>query len=283
MCCATPLGELSIELDEAPRPLAGVETYDTRVERLDRLAPDVIGLALRLQGGRRIEFLAGQYLNVVLPDGERRAYSFTTASGATDLVELQIRRIPGGRFSTLLFESVRPGDALRIEGPFGDFVLREPSDRPVVFVAGATGFAPVKSLLEEGFRRGTRRQMHLYWGVRTRADLYLAELAERWAREHPNFRFVPVLSEPAPQDDWHGRTGLVHEAILADFHDLSGHEVYACGSLRMVQAARPAFVAQGLAEDACHSDAFTEVPPSVAAPADLAGEGRSAATTPPAA
>jgi NAD(P)H-flavin reductase/ferredoxin/quinol-cytochrome oxidoreductase complex cytochrome b subunit len=278
MCCATPLGELSIELDDGQRPLAGVETYDARVERLDRLAPDVIGLALRLQGGRRIEYLAGQYLNVVLPAGERRSYSFTTASGSTDLVELQVRRIPGGRFSTMLFESIRPGDALRVEGPFGDFVLREPSDRPVVFVAGATGFAPVKSLLEEAFRRGARRPMHLYWGVRTRADLYAAELAGRWAREHPNFRFVPVLSEPAPGDRWDGRTGLVHEAILADFPDLSGHEVYACGSLRMVQAARPAFVAQGLAEDACHSDAFTEVPPSAAAAAGPVGSGGAAAT-----
>jgi NAD(P)H-flavin reductase len=124
-------------------------------------------------------------------------------------------------------------------------------------VAGATGFAPVKSLLEEAFWLGIERPLHLYWGVRQRRDLYLIELPLRWAREHPNFRFVPVLSEPAADEHWEGRTGLVHEAILADFPDLSGFSVYACGSVRMVTAARPAFVAQGLSEDACHSDAFT--------------------------
>jgi CDP-4-dehydro-6-deoxyglucose reductase, E3 len=265
MCCATPLSELSIELDDDAQARVAVPQYDARVERLEPLAHDVMALGLALEGGRRIEFLAGQYVNVVLPDGERRSYSFTTASASTDRVELQIRRVPGGRFTTMLFETLKVGDLLRIEGPLGQFVLREPSDRPIIFVAGANGFAPVKSLLEEAFLRGIERPMFLYWGVRRRRDLYLADLAERWAREHPNFRFVPVLSEPAPEDRWTGRTGLVHEAILADFPDLSGYLVYACGSLRMVEAAQPAFVAHGLSQDACYSDAFTAVPRSDAA------------------
>ncbi|MCZ7562200.1 MAG: hypothetical protein M5U30_21030 [Burkholderiaceae bacterium] len=151
---------------------------------------------------------------------------------------------------------MKVGDPLTFEGPVGSFVLHEPSDKPLIFVAGATGFAPVKSLLEQAFRMGIERPLHLYWGVRRRRDLYLTELPQQWAREHPNFHFVPVLSEPAPEDEWTGRMGLVHEAILTDFPDLSGFSVYACGSVRMVEAARPAFVAQGLHEDACFSDAF---------------------------
>jgi CDP-4-dehydro-6-deoxyglucose reductase len=126
----------------------------------------------------------------------------------------------------------------------------------MIFVAGATGFAPVKSMLEYAFRRGIRRRMLLYWGVRSLKDLYLAELPRQWAREHGNFTFVPVLSDPAPEDHWQGRTGLVHEAILADFADLAGYQVYACGSVAMVQAAHPAFRAKGLAQDDCFSDAF---------------------------
>jgi NAD(P)H-flavin reductase/ferredoxin len=257
LCCATAEGDVEIEYEagaavrEQPLPV-----YAARVERLDKLAHDVMRVALRLEGGKRVAFEAGQYLNVLLPDGERRAYSFTVPSGETDLVELHIRRQPGGKFTTQVFDRMRTGDRVRFEGPLGEFALHEPSERPLIFVAGATGFAPVKSLLEQAFAMGLARPLHFYWGVRSRRDLYLAELPERWAAEHPNFRFVPVLSEPLPEDDWTGRTGLVHEAILADFPDLSGFAVYACGSVRMVEAARPAFVAQGLAEDFCYSDAF---------------------------
>jgi len=164
-----------------------------------------------------------------------------------------------------VFETMKPGDELSIEGPVGSFVLHEPSEKPLIFVAGATGFAPVKSLLEQAFRMGIERPMYFYWGVRRPRDLYLLDLPRQWEREHPNFHFVPVASEPLPEDDWQGRTGFVHEAILADFPDLRGFSVYACGSVRMVQAARPAFVAQGLHEDACYSDAFT--PQSTITPA----------------
>lgn len=143
-----------------------------------------------------------------------------------------------------------------IEGPLGAFVLREPSEKPLIFVAGATGFAPVKSLLEQAFLTGITRPLYLYWGVRQRRDLYMAELPERWQREHPNFRFVPVLSDPRPDDAWLGRTGLVHEAILVDFPDLSGSAVYACGSTQMILTARPAFAKQGLTDEFCFFDAL---------------------------
>ena len=199
-----------------------------------------------------------------LEDGARRAYSFTTPSGSGERIDLHVRRQSGGRFTSQVFETMRVGDTLTIEGPLGSFVLHEPSDRPLIFVAGATGFAPVKSLLEEAFALGIARPLYLYWGVRSRRDFYLYELPQAWAREHANFHFVPVLSEPLPEDAWEGRTGLVHQAILEDFPDLRGFSVYACGSVNMVNAARPAMMAQGLEGEACYSDAL--------APAAQAGD-----------
>ncbi|MCC6868323.1 MAG: cytochrome b N-terminal domain-containing protein [Burkholderiales bacterium] len=269
LCCARALSDVEFEYEaDAAARGTQIDTYEAHVERLTPLAHDVMLVALRLSEGRKIEFEAGQYVNVVLDGGERRSYSFTTPSGATELIELHVRLMPGGLFTSRVFESMKVGDAITLEGPIGSFVLHEPSEKPLIFVAGATGFAPVKSLLEQAFQMGIERPLYLYWGVRQRRDLYLTELPERWAREHPNFHFVPVLSDAAPEDAWHGRTGLVHEAILADFPDLSGFAVYACGSVRMVEAARPAFVTQGLHENACYSDAFTPAggaPPGSAA------------------
>jgi NAD(P)H-flavin reductase len=164
---------------------------------------------------------------------------------------------------------MKAGERLRFEGPVGSFFLREDGEKPVIFVAGATGFAPVKSMVEHAFHAGVRRPMVLYWGTRRLADMYLRELPERWEKEHPNFRFVPVLSEPAATDAWEGRTGLVHEAILADYPDLAGHRIYACGSVKMVEAAQPAFAKQGLSPDDCFSDAFKLAPRIHAEEADL--------------
>jgi NAD(P)H-flavin reductase len=164
--------------------------------------------------------------------------------------------VPGGRFTTHVFNDMRVGETVKFEGPLGFLSVQDRGNRPVIYVAGATGFAPVKSLIEHTFATGSGRRMFLYWGVRRRRDLYCPELPEQWEREHPNFTFVPVLSEPAPEDHWPGRTGLVHQAILADFPSLAGHEIYACGSMQMVEVARPSFIAQGLSEDACFSDAF---------------------------
>jgi NAD(P)H-flavin reductase/ferredoxin len=272
LCCAVPLSDVEIELEEgAALRESAVPVYEAKVTRLERLAPDVMLLELALPAGQKIRYEAGQYLNILLEDGARRSYSFTAPSGETDRIELHVRRVPGGRFTTRVFESMKVGDKLRFEGPLGEFILHEPSDRPLIFVAGATGFAPVKSLLEQAFRMGIKRPMYLYWGVRKRRDFYLFDLPQRWAEQHPNFHFVPVLSEPGPDDEWTGRTGLVHEAILADFPDLSGHSVYACGSLNMVAAAVPDFIAHGLDETQCFSDAFTPqggAPAAAPAPAD---------------
>ncbi len=255
LCCATALDDAEIEY-EASAAAPEFKEYRGRVVKMEKLTYDVMRVLLRLPEGQQIPFKAGQYINVILDDGQRRAFSFANPPHEAEFVELQIRLMKGGRFTTHVFEKMKEGDEVRFEGPIGDFSLRE-SQRPIVFVAGATGFAPVKSMVEDAFQRGLKREIHLYWGVRQLRDLYLPELPRQWARDHANFHFIPVLSEPAPEDVWTGRTGLVHQAILEDFPELKGHEIYACGSVRMVEAIFPFLKSHGAEDGACFSDAFT--------------------------
>lgn len=260
-CCATPLSDL--ELEYVPGVLVSglaVQHHRARVLSIVKLADDVMQLKLALVGEEKLRFYAGQYLNVILADGQKRSFSFATAPDDGATIELHIRHIAGGVYTTHVFTTMRVGDIVEFEGPLGSFFLREENTKPIIFVAGATGFAPVKSMLEHAFRTGLKRRMVLYWGVRSKRDLYLGELPERWAAEHANFTFIPVLSAPGPEDHWTGRTGFVHEAILHDYPDLSGHELYACGSVAMVEAAHPAFAAHGLSPDDCFSDAFKLAP-----------------------
>jgi len=261
MCCA--VAEDDVEIDVAGVASlaadAALRRWHGRVDSLDRLADNVMRVRIALPDGERIAFAAGQYINIVLPGGQRRAFSFANPPHDNALIELHVRRIPEGLFTTQVFTTMQAGDAIDFEGPLGHFTLRD-SERPILFVAGATGFAPVKSIVEDAFQRGLKRPMQLYWGVREAKDLYALDLAERWQREHANFSVVPVVSHAAPDDPWPGRRGLVHEAMLADHPDLTGCEVYACGSVQMVEAAVPAFIAQGLEEPFCFSDAFTPSP-----------------------
>ncbi|MDP3759417.1 MAG: cytochrome b N-terminal domain-containing protein [Ramlibacter sp.] len=255
MCCAVPSGDVVIDVEGLEAASTAQKVHTGRVVALERLAEDVMRVQIALPDEGPLQFIAGQYINIVLEDGARRAFSFANPPHQNDVIELHVRRIPGGRFTGHVFEGMRLGDTVRFEGPLGSFALQD-SDRPILFVAGATGFAPVKSIVEDAFHRGIRRPMRLYWGVRRRQDLYLLDVAEGWQRDHPQFTVVPVLSEPQPEDDWHGRTGLVHEAMLADAGDLAGQEVYVCGSVKMVEAAVPAFMDHGLADGACYTDAF---------------------------
>ena len=201
MCCAIPRSDLEIEVESPACDDGAVHSYVGRVESLERLTDDVIRLEISLPENQRIEFAAGQYINIVLEDGQRRAFSFANPPHDNERIELHIRLIPGGRFTTQVFTSMKTGDPLNFEGPFGRFTLRA-GEKPILFVAGATGFAPVKSIVEDAFHRGVQRPMHLYWGVRQRKDLYLLGLAERWQREHSNFTVTPVLSEASPADQW---------------------------------------------------------------------------------
>ena len=256
-CRAVPLSDLEIEFYEREElKQAPVRIMTCRVRATRRLSPDVMALSLERPAGESLNFFAGQHFDVLLEDGARRSFSFANPPHDNEFIEMHVRHIPGGRFTTRVFTEMKVGDELRIEGPLGTFLEDDGGEVPTIFLAGATGFAPVKSMLEHRFHVGSRGRMLLYWGVRSRADLYMADLPSAWQRDHPNFSFVPVLSAALPEDRWEGRTGLVHEAVLADFPDLSGFRVYACGSMQMVQAARPAFLTHGLPEGMCVSDAF---------------------------
>ena len=260
-CQATPKSDLEIVPREIRRiDPAARSTIDAKVLRVVEAADDVRIVQLRFPAGVRAKFKAGQYLEVFLPDGSRRSFSMANAPQQSDVAVLHVRVVPGGKFSEEVLPKLAPGDILRVEIPAGDFWLRD-SAQPAVFVASGTGFAPVKSILEDAFRKRLARAMVLYWGARRRKDLYLIELPEKWAIQQPQFRFVPVLSEP--EADWQGRVGFVHRAVMEDCPTLAGHQVYACGVTAMIDAARRDFTTQrDLSPDDFYCDAFVT-------PADL--------------
>ncbi len=257
-CRARPLSDLTLEVKEigAARDIM-VKTLPCRVEQMEKRADDVMVLKIKLPANERLQFLAGQYIDFQLKDGRSRSYSLANPPHDDALLELHIRHVPGGLFSAQVFSVMKARDILRLKGPLGSFFIREDSDKPMIFVAGGTGFAPIKGVLEHAFAAHMDREMVLYWGARARKDLYMAELPQRWAAEHPNFSFIPVLSEPAPDDAWPGRTGNVHAAVLADFSDLSGYQVYVSGAPVMVDSARETFTrSRGLPEDQFFADSF---------------------------
>jgi CDP-4-dehydro-6-deoxyglucose reductase len=233
----------------------------TRVISIDKPAPDVAVLKMQLPANDPLRYRAGQYVEFILRDGARRSYSMANAphtQGDKPWIELHIRHMPGGKFTEHVFGAMKEKEILRIEGPFGSFFLREDSAKPIVLLASGTGFAPIKAIIEHMQFKGIDRSAVLYWGCRGKADLYQHAWAEQAAADMPNLRYVPVLSEPTPQDAWSGRTGLVHHAVMQDLPDLSGYQVYACGVPVMVESAKRDFVARrGLPEDEFYADAFT--------------------------
>lgn len=257
-CRAVPRSDLHLDLPAHTRPdePQQVRTLPCRVERIERLAPEVMGLSLKLPDHDPLRFRAGQYLDVLLRDGSRRAFSFASAPALSPYLELHIRRVPGGRFTTEVFERLGERALLRVQAPLGDFGLDPTSTAPAILIGGGTGFAPLKSMIEDAIARGLQRPLLLYRGARTRADLYLPDLAPRWAAEHPWFGHQAVLSEPEP--DWDGRRGLVHQAVIEDFPDLAGHQVYISGPPAMIEHARPALLARGLDPAALFTDAFVD-------------------------
>lgn len=255
-CCAKATSDLTIEVKEvgAAKDIP-IRTLPCRIERMEKLADDVMALWLKLPSNERLQFLPGQYLDFLLKDGKRRSFSLANSPEEDSLLELHIRHVPGGQFTDHVFGAMKAKDIMRISGPYGSFFLRE-SEKPAIFLAGGTGFAPIKSILQHAFHHAVARECVLYWGAKTPPDLYLSSLPEQWQRERNNFRYIPVLSEPRAEDAWSGRTGYVHQAVLDDHADLSGYEVYACGAPPMIAAAKRDFMARGLPEDAFFSDSF---------------------------
>jgi len=262
-CCAHATSDVVLESRQVTE--AGAQALGkmpVRVMALTRQSHDVMLVRLQLPAGEPLQFYAGQYVEFILRDGARRSYSMANAPHTVGVpgtgIELHLRHLPGGKFTDHVFGTMKEKEILRIEGPFGSFFLREDSDKPMVLLASGTGFAPIKALLEHMQFKGITRPVSLYWGGRRPEDLYM----DAWVREQmaqmPQLRYVPVISNATPQDNWTGRTGFVHQAVLEDFADLSGHQVYACGAPIVVDSAKRDYVAlAGLPEEEFFADAFT--------------------------
>jgi CDP-4-dehydro-6-deoxyglucose reductase, E3 len=251
LCQAKPLSDLVVEVREVKgmRP----RVIPCRVERLEKPAPDVAVIGLRLPMNENFRFLAGQYIDLLLRDNKRRSYSLATKPdpGGVTALEIHVRHTPGGLFTDHAFSKLKVRDILRFEGPLGSFYLREDSDKPIVMLASGTGFAPIKAICELALEKNIQRPMTLYWGCRVKRDLYQFEVAEKWSA--PGFKFVPVLSD----EKWSGRTGFVHRAVMEDFPDMSGVQVYACGAPIVIESARRDFSAQcQLPPDEFYADSF---------------------------
>ena len=255
MCQARPCAHVEI----APRRIERRappqrKTLTATVFRVVRPAPDISILTLRFANGVRARFQAGQYLQIRLPGGDTRNFSLANPPHDNDGAELHIRHVPRGRFSEGILAELGPGHRLVVELPFGEFFLRQ-AESPAILLATGTGFAPIKSMLEGALRRGERRPMRLYWGGRTKSDLYMLDRVAKWQDRAPWFSFVPILSRP--NTGWKGRTGLVHRAALEDNPDMTHVELYACGNPQMISAARKEFAeAAGLPKANFYADAF---------------------------
>ena len=262
-CQARPLTDLTIQCREIGSAVKGIQIkiLPARVVKMQRAAPDVMLIDLKLPAHERLQFLAGQYIDLLLRAGTRRSFSMANAPHDDGVLQLHLRDY-GGPFSQYVFSAMKEKDIIRFEGPFGTFFLREESSKPIVLLASGTGFAPIKAIVEHALHTGRTRPMTLYWGCRVRSDLYMHELAEGWHRAG-KLRYVPVLSDAPASDRWTGRTGLVHQAVMEDFPDLSSHQVYACGAPVMVEAAHRDFTSKRrLAEDDFFADSFTPSAPA---------------------
>ncbi|MDP6653490.1 MAG: CDP-6-deoxy-delta-3,4-glucoseen reductase [Gammaproteobacteria bacterium] len=257
LCQARAQSDLVIEAQELPAGAAiEIRTLPCRVSVLEKACHDVMIMRLKLSQNQSFDYLAGQYVDILLRDGRRRSFSVANAPAADAELELHVRRVPGGHFTGQVFEYLKPRDLLRLQGPYGTFFLRHQPQLPAILVAGGTGLAPIKAMLEQAFTESSRRVFHLFWGVRTWADLYLDREIQGWLEAYPNLNYTPVLSEPQEQNGWLGQTGWVHDTVLQTFPDLSRVEVYASGPPPMIEAIRSAYPAHGLPKEQLYFDSF---------------------------
>ncbi len=256
-CVSVAKSDLTLEVNEV---ISGgdieVKMLPARVDSLRKLADDVMEMTLKLPASERLAFRAGQYIEFLLRDKSRRAFSLANSPSNDEYLELHLRHVGDGKFTDHVFNEMKVKAMVRIEGPFGSFYIRDNSNRPIILIAGGTGFAPIKAMLEQLIEQQDTRVVYLYWGARTKADLYRHDLAEKWAYQYENIHYVPVLSDKHDNDEWQGREGFVHKAVAEDHADLSGFDVYMAGPPVMINAAKEKFAQQGLPIDQLYSDAF---------------------------
>jgi CDP-4-dehydro-6-deoxyglucose reductase len=256
-CQACAVSDLEIKVREIVKSTdIEIKTLPCRVEKMQLLTHDVMKLQLKLPETERLQFMAGQYIEILLKDGKRRAFSIANAPHDDAYIELHIRHVPDGHFGDFVFDGLKEKTLLRIEGPLGSYFLREDSDRPIVLMGGGTGFAPLKGMLEHAFHINFDHPIHLFCGARAKRDLYMDEMVKEWLKQHKNLKYTAVLSEPDEADDWQGEVGYVHESVVKHYPDLSGHDVYLSGPPPMVKAGMDLFYEKGLPETQIYSDSF---------------------------
>jgi CDP-4-dehydro-6-deoxyglucose reductase len=256
-CKAYPISDLEIRVREIVKSSdMEIKILPCRVDKKVLLTHDVMKLQLKLPETERLQFLAGQYIQFLLKDGKRRAYSIANAPHDDAFIELHIRHVPDGQFGDFVFDGLKEKTLMRIEGPLGSYFLREDSERPIILVGGGTGFAPLKGMLQHAFHIKLDRPIHLFCGVRAKRDLYMDDMVKQWLKQHPNLKYTPVLSEPKEEDNWQGETGFVHESVVRHYPDLSGYDVYLSGPPPMVKASMDMFYERGLPETQIYSDSF---------------------------
>lgn len=261
-CRATALSDVVLESRQVTSADAfPIRKMPVRIATMEKMSPDVMRIMLQLPSTENVQYHAGQYVEFLLRDGSRRAYSIanaphTLAAGAP-MLELHIRHMPGGKFTDHVFGAMKEKEIQRIETPFGSFYLREDSDKPMVLLASGTGFAPIKALLEHMQHKNIQRPARLYWGGRRPCDLYMNDWVMAQLTVMPNLQYIPVVSDALPEDNWTGRTGFVHAAVFQDIPDLSSHQVYACGAPVVIDAAQRDYLKHGLPTEEFFADSFT--------------------------
>ncbi len=255
LCQCKAKTDVVLEINEIDPEVAEIEvkTLPCKVESIAKLNHDVAQVILKTPSENTLQYLAGQYIDIIYPDIGMRAFSIANAPNNSNLLELHIRLIEGGEFTNIVFNDLEEKAMLNIEGPKGDFYLRDKSDNPIIMVAGGTGFGPVKAMVEHAIETNLDREINIYWGVRDLQDMY-SDLPSKWSSEYSNINFTPVLSESS--EDWDGAKGYVHEKVLIDFDNLSAYDVYVCGAPEMVKAAANSFVEKDMNKDNFFSDAF---------------------------
>jgi CDP-4-dehydro-6-deoxyglucose reductase len=252
-CVRSATSDLAIDIEDLSHvAIPAVRTLPARINSIEKLAPDVLGVKLRLPPSSELIYLAGQYIDVIGPGGIRRSYSLASAPASNNALELHIRCVPGGAMSDYWFTQAKSNDLVRLNGPMGSFFLRKLAGLHLVFLATGTGIAPVKAMLESLNACPAEDQplsITLYWGGREPQDLY--DDPSPW---HPHLKYVPVLSRAT--SNGLGVSGYVQHAMLSQAPDLGNTVVYACGSNAMIQSAKTALTEAGLDEVRFYSDAF---------------------------
>lgn len=246
---------------EIPEELFYVKEFTTTVERIRDLTHDIKEVTLRLIDPDQITIKAGQYIQFVVPEYEDldeevyRAYSVASNPGDATHVELEIRLVPGGICTTYVHEHLKEGDEVTINGPYGDFYLRD-SDAPIIFIAGGSGMAPIKSILLDMAKQQNGRRAQYFFGARSHRDLFLLEEMKGLEQSIPDFTFVPALSEPLEEDNWEGEVGLITDVVRRSVQNGAASEAYLCGSPGMIDACIKVLTELGVSEDRIFYDKF---------------------------